>query len=176
MLVNLALNSRDAMPSGGVLRIETWNVEGRGGRGPRVRLVVRDTGARMTAEVREHAFEPFFTTKATGEGTGLGLATVYGIVKGAGGDVTIESEPGRRHPGDGRAAGRHRAPCRTRPRTSGSNGGGRVLLVDDEEPVRRIASRILARHGYDVVAPRDAPGGARAACPGSGGQRLRPAA
>jgi two-component system, cell cycle sensor histidine kinase and response regulator CckA len=91
--MNLALNSRDAMPGGGILRIETWNVEGRGGRGPRVRLVVRDGGSGMTAEVREHAFEPFFTTKPSGEGTGLGLATVYGIVKGAGGNVTIDSEP-----------------------------------------------------------------------------------
>jgi PAS domain S-box-containing protein len=95
LLTNLALNARDAMPSGGVLRVETWNVEGRDGRGARVRLVVRDTGRGMTDEVRHRAFEPFFTTKPTGEGTGLGLATVYGIVKGAGGDVTIDSEPGR---------------------------------------------------------------------------------
>ena len=95
VLVNLTLNARDAMPSGGVLRIETWNVEGRGGRGGRVRLVVRDTGTGMDAEVRVRAFEPFFTTKEAGEGTGLGLATVYGIVKGAGGDVAIESEPGQ---------------------------------------------------------------------------------
>jgi PAS domain S-box-containing protein len=95
VLVNLALNARDAMPSGGVLRIETWNVEDQAGRGARVRLVVRDTGAGMSAEVRERAFEPFFTTKTAGEGTGLGLATVYGIVKGAGGDVTIDSERGQ---------------------------------------------------------------------------------
>ena len=95
VLINLTLNARDAMPSGGVLRIETWNVEDRGGRGARVRLVVRDTGTGMSEEVRERAFEPFFTTKEPGEGTGLGLATVYGIVKGAGGDVTIESEPGQ---------------------------------------------------------------------------------
>ena len=95
VLVNLTLNARDAMPDGGVLRIETWNVEGRNGRGGRVRLVVHDTGSGMSTEVREHAFEPFFTTKDAGEGTGLGLATVYGIVKSAGGDVTIESEPGQ---------------------------------------------------------------------------------
>jgi PAS domain S-box-containing protein len=94
VLVNLAINSRDAMTSGGVLRIETWNVEGRGGRGPRVRIVVRDTGTGMPADVREHAFEPFFTTKPAGHGTGLGLATVYGTVNSAGGSVTIESEEG----------------------------------------------------------------------------------
>jgi PAS domain S-box-containing protein len=94
VLVNLAINSRDAMTSGGVLRIETWKVEDRGQRGPRVRLVVRDTGTGMADEVRERAFEPFFTTKPTGQGTGLGLATVYGIVRSAGGMVTIESEAG----------------------------------------------------------------------------------
>ncbi|MGH2979119.1 MAG: PAS domain-containing protein, partial [Solirubrobacterales bacterium] len=151
VLINLALNSRDAMPAGGALRIETWNVEGRGGRGPRVRLVVRDDGGGMTAEVREHAFEPFFTTKATGEGTGLGLATVYGIVKGAGGDVTIDSEPGRG------AQVTVELPAVVSPVSRAGqdipSGARRVLLVDDEEPVRRIASRILARHGYDVVAP-----------------------
>jgi hypothetical protein len=152
VLVNLAINSRDSMTSGGVLRIETWNVEGRDGRGPRVRLVVRDTGTGMTDEVREHAFEPFFTTKPTGHGTGLGLATVYGTVKSAGGKVTIESEAG------GGTQVTVELPAVTGPvpapgAGSPNDGGRRVLLVDDEEPVRRIAARILARHGYDVVAP-----------------------
>jgi PAS domain S-box-containing protein len=152
VLVNLALNARDAMPSGGVLRIETWNVEGRDGRGPRVRLVVRDTGTGMTDDVRRRAFEPFFTTKPTGAGTGLGLATVYGIVKGAGGEVTIESEPGHG------TQVTVELPAITTPSPAASvdghhDGGRRVLLVEDEEPVRRIAVRMLARHGYDVVAP-----------------------
>jgi len=152
VLVNLAINSRDAMTSGGVLRIETWNVEGRGGRGPRARLVVRDTGTGMADEVREHAFEPFFTTKPTGHGTGLGLATVYGIVKSAGGRVTIESEEG------GGTQVTVELPAVTGPvpgagAADPNNGAPRVLLVDDEESVRRIAARILARHGYDVVAP-----------------------
>jgi two-component system, cell cycle sensor histidine kinase and response regulator CckA len=117
-----------------------------------VRLVVRDDGSGMTAEVRKHAFEPFFTTKPAGEGTGLGLATVYGIVKGTGGDVTIDSEPGRG------AQVTVELPAVASPvagaiADEGRNGGRRVLVVDDEEPVRRIASRILSRHGYDVVAP-----------------------
>jgi signal transduction histidine kinase len=114
-----------------VLRIETWNVEGRGGRGPRVRLVVRDDGSGMTAEVRERAFEPFFTTKPSGEGTGLGLATVYGIVKGAGGDVAIDSEPGQG------AQVTVELPAVASPvpgeiTDDGHNGGRGVLVVDDE--------------------------------------------
>jgi PAS domain S-box-containing protein len=152
VLMNLVLNARDAMPTAGVLRIETWNVEGRGGRGPRVRLVVRDTGTGMTDDVRRRAFEPFFTTKPTGEGTGLGLATVYGIVKGAGGDVALSSEPG-----EGTEATVElpaiAAPAPHGRETGVQDGGRRVLLVDDEEPVRRIAARILARHGYEVVTP-----------------------
>jgi signal transduction histidine kinase/CheY-like chemotaxis protein len=152
VLVNLVANSRDAMPGGGVLRIETWNVEGREGRGPRVRLIVRDTGAGMAPDVQEHAFEPFFTTKAAGAGTGLGLATVYGIVKGAGGAVTIESEPGRGTQMTVELPA-VASPAQVAPAGHGTNGGRRVLVVDDEEAVRRIASRILARHGYDVVAP-----------------------
>jgi len=130
VLMNLALNSRDAMPDGGVLRIETWNVEGPGGRGPRVRVVVRDAGSGMTPEVREHAFDPFFTTKASGEGTGLGLATVYGIVKGAGGEVTIQSDP------EQGTQVTVELPAVTSPvaaRAADGDGDGKVLLVDDEQ-------------------------------------------
>jgi CheY-like chemotaxis protein len=152
VLINLALNARDAMSSGGVLRIETWNVDGRGSRPPRVRLVVRDTGAGMSPEVHARAFEPFFSTKPAGEGTGLGLATVYGFVRGAGGDVTIDTEAGR---GTDVTV---ELPALPAPSPAPADGdgppaGARILLVDDEEPVRRVASRMLARHGYDVVAP-----------------------
>jgi signal transduction histidine kinase len=133
VLVNLAINAQDAMPSGGVLRIETWNVEGRGGRGPRVRLVVRDNGSGMSAAVREHAFEPFFTTKEPGEGTGLGLATVYGIVKSAGGDVTIESEPDH-----GTVVTVELpaviGPLGDRERSEGASG---AVAVESDEPARR---------------------------------------
>jgi PAS domain S-box-containing protein len=133
VLVNLAINARDAMPSGGMLRIETWNVEGRGGRGPRARLVVRDNGSGMSAEVREHAFEPFFTTKEPGEGTGLGLATVYGIVKSAGGDVTIESEPDRG------TVVTVELPAVIGPLGDGErrDGASGAVAVDSEEPARR---------------------------------------
>src|SRR6185503_18386199 len=94
VLVNLAVNARDAMPSGGELRIELANVaEGPGGV-PAVRLCVRDTGTGMGPDVLERAFEPFYTTKPKGEGTGLGLATVYGIVTQTGGTIEIESAPG----------------------------------------------------------------------------------
>jgi PAS domain S-box-containing protein len=130
VLMNLALNSRDAMPDGGVLRVETWNVEGRGGRGPRVRLVVRDAGIGMTPEVREHAFEPFFTTKASGEGTGLGLATVYGIVKSAGGEVTIQSEP------EQGTQVTVELPAVTSPvaaQAADSDGDGKVVVIEDEQ-------------------------------------------
>ena len=95
VLVNLAVNARDAMPSGGELRIELANVaEGLDG-ADAVRLTVRDTGAGMAPEVVEHAFEPFYTTKPKGEGTGLGLATVYGIVTQTGGTIEIDSAPGK---------------------------------------------------------------------------------
>jgi PAS domain S-box-containing protein len=126
VLVNLAINSRDAMPAGGVLRIETWNVEDRGGRGPRVRLVVRDTGTGMTDEVRGRAFEPFYTTKTDADGAGLGLATVYGIVTAAGGDVTLESRPG-----EGTAV-TIELPAAARPGPAdGPAGGGRDALTDE---------------------------------------------
>ncbi len=104
VLVNLAVNARDAMPAGGTLAVETANAEVGPGEaaadphlqpGQWVRLTVRDTGTGMAPEVRQHLFEPFFTTKAEGKGTGLGLATVYGIVRQAGGHVHVESAPGQ---------------------------------------------------------------------------------
>src|SRR5687768_9688794 len=102
VVMNLAVNARDAMPGGGRLAIETarFEVDDEYGRlrgiepGTYVRLTVSDTGTGMSPELVNRAFEPFFTTKAKGEGTGLGLATVYEIVRQAGGDVSIESEPG----------------------------------------------------------------------------------
>lgn len=95
VLLNLALNARDAMPSGGTLRISTERVLPPAEPAPRVRLIVSDTGCGMDATVKAHLFEPFFTTKGPDRGTGLGLATVYGIVTQSGGQIAVESELGQ---------------------------------------------------------------------------------
>jgi two-component system cell cycle sensor histidine kinase/response regulator CckA len=163
VLFNLALNGRDAMPEGGLLTIETANVELDEAYvqryvdvkpGPHVRLTVADTGHGMPADVAERAFEPFFTTKPLGAGSGLGLATVYGIVKQAGGHVEIYSEPGR-----GTAVRVTLPACfeetdapaavRSEPRVG---RGETVLVVEDDPAVRMIAAELLSRAGYDVVA------------------------
>ncbi len=163
VLVNLAVNARDAMPAGGRLTIDTTNTgvdddysAQRPGleTGPHVRLRVSDTGAGMPAEVVRHAFEPFFTTKPKGEGTGLGLATVYGIVTQAGGHVQIYSEPGVGTTISVLLAATDQVavnePTMVRhPQVQG--GGELVLVVEDEDAMREVTRRILARHSYQVV-------------------------
>ena len=163
VLVNLSVNARDAMPEGGRLMIEVDNAEldseyaymhpdtepGR-----YVRLKVSDTGTGMDKQTTERAFEPFFTTKGKGEGTGLGLATVYGIVTGAGGRIDIYSELGigttiKVHLPASEKAGGRLDEDRTRGRPAG--GGEVVLVVEDEPDVRRMAERILSRGGYSVL-------------------------
>jgi PAS domain S-box-containing protein len=163
VVMNLAVNARDAMPGGGQLDIETatLNVDERHGRlrgiepGTYVRLTVSDTGTGMSREVVDRAFEPFFTTKAKGEGSGLGLATVYGIVRHAGGDVSIDSEPGSGTtirvdlPSTSEPRSLHRA---AQPEAGRPEKGETVLLVEDEAIVRDPAQRLLAKHGYTVLA------------------------
>ncbi|HSK50755.1 MAG TPA: PAS domain S-box protein [Solirubrobacterales bacterium] len=162
VLVNLAVNARDAMPDGGRLLIEVENAEldeeytymhPGTEPGPYVRLKVSDTGVGMEGETVERAFEPFFTTKGKGEGTGLGLATVYGIVTGAGGRVDIYSEAGmgttiKVHLPASSAAVR---PGRDHAKERPPGHGEVVLVVEDEADVRRMAERILSKGGYSVI-------------------------
>ncbi len=171
VIVNLAVNARDAMPDGGKLIVETRNVEldetyvrrrPDARLGPHVLLAVSDTGHGMDAETLSHAFEPFFTTKEAGKGTGLGLATVYGIVRQSGGHVTIYSEPGRGttckvylpRVGDEQGDVPPAAPLGEAPA-----GTETILLVEDEDPVRTLAREILQSAGYRVLeapAPEEA--------------------
>jgi two-component system, cell cycle sensor histidine kinase and response regulator CckA len=160
-LMNLAINARDAMPEGGRLTIETDVVRPTGemralhpelGPGDHVRLQVTDTGQGMSEEVRQRIFEPFFTTKAVGQGTGLGLAMVYGIVRSHGGVVSCDSSPGK----GARftillpvAAGRPAAAEEDSP-PSAAGGTGTILFVDDEEILRALGERLLRRAGYTV--------------------------
>jgi nitrogen-specific signal transduction histidine kinase len=168
VLVNLALNARDAMPDGGTLTIETENVavdeayaESRPDLrpGPYVCIRVTDEGTGMPEDVRERAFEPFFTTKPTGEGSGLGLATVYGIVGQAGGAVQLYSEPGLGTtvtawlPATDEAPVAVEAASLARPRARA--GGETVLVVEDEDALREVTRRILTRAGYEVLAVAD---------------------
>jgi signal transduction histidine kinase len=168
VLVNLAVNARDAMPGGGTLTIDTSNItvdadtiaggsEARAGRN--VRLRVSDTGTGMTAEVMEHVFEPFFTTKEEGAGTGLGLATVYGILTQAGGHIQIYSEPGAGTtfnitlPVTAEAA----APIAEPVPYQRSPKGETVLVVEDAEALREVTRRIFARNGYRVITAANGP-------------------
>ncbi len=162
VLVNLAVNARDAMPDGGRLLIEADNAEldeeyayvhPDTEPGDYVRLKVSDTGVGMDEKTVQRAFEPFFTTKGKAEGTGLGLATVYGIVTGADGRIDIYSEPGigttvKIHlPASPVAPGEGEAQSKERP----AGHGEAVLVVEDEPDVRRMAERILAKGGYSVI-------------------------
>ncbi len=154
VLLNLVVNARDAMPNGGVVAITAGGATGPDG-APAVELIVRDSGTGMDAGTLERCFDPFFTTKGRGKGTGLGLATVYGIVDHAGGEITAESTVGAGT--TFRAtfpAGRPTAPT-VAPRPNGAaerGGGGRtVLLVEDEPDVRAYTRTVLAGAGYTVV-------------------------
>ncbi len=165
VIVNLATNARDAMPDGGKLVIETASVELEDGPGSLnlgvqpgsyLMLAVSDTGVGMNAETRSRLFEPFFTTKEPGKGSGLGLATVYGIIKQAGGKVTVYSQPG---------CGtifeiylpRVKEVVAEPSKAPSAKGSEAILLVDDEEGVRKLVSAILRTNGYDVLEAANGP-------------------
>ena len=153
VLVNLVVNARDAISGAGKVSVAL----GRGEDG-QVLLSVADDGAGMDAETAARAFDPFFTTKPRDRGTGLGLATVYGIVGKAGGQVEIESEPGRGTTVSARlpeAVEGVEAPSPATEKPADGHGE-LVLVVDDEEAVRTIVCRMLERHGYRTVAAADA--------------------
>jgi nitrogen-specific signal transduction histidine kinase len=166
VIMNLVINARDAMPQGGKLTVETAAVEldssyasrhGPVRSGPYVLLAVSDTGCGMDADVQSHLFEPFFTTKPPDKGTGLGLATVYGIVERSGGYVWVYSE-----------VGRGTTVKIFLPRTEPPDADGEVhptvvtqlagtetlLLVEDEDAVRGLAKQVLQKHGYTVLDAR----------------------
>jgi CheY-like chemotaxis protein len=198
VVLNLVVNARDAMPAGGTLRIRTDSVAipnaeeaeaiGLEAPGEYARLEVIDTGTGIPREHEPHLFEPFFTTKQPGKGTGLGLATSYGIVRQHGGAMRIESEAGR-----GTTVRIH-VPL-TSERPADVPGGGEptlpggsetILLVEDDDAARRMTARTLRRLGYTVIAAKDGPSALEAlegrddidllltdvALPGMGGREL----
>ena len=162
VIVNLSVNARDAMPAGGTLMLATARVDldaaFKGSHpgstvGPHVRLLVSDSGTGMDAEVRRRVFEPFFTTKPVGKGSGLGLATVYGIVKQSGGYIDVESQPGH---GSTFTIYLPRVAAPTQPIAEPPAppprpGRETVLLVEDESGVRALARRALKEFGYRVL-------------------------
>jgi two-component system cell cycle sensor histidine kinase/response regulator CckA len=168
VLVNLAVNARDAMPQGGRLTINTANVvldedhvaqHGDANVGPHVMLSVSDTGVGMDVDTLSHAFEPFFTTKAVGTGTGLGLATVYGIVKQSDGSIWVDSEPGKGttfHAFLPRAESPATQEATQPQKPVAASGTETILLAEDEESLRRLSARILEQRGYDVIAAESA--------------------
>ena len=147
VLLNLAVNARDAMAGRGTLTITTRNEEND------VVLEVVDDGAGMDEETRGRVFEPFFTTKPVGQGTGLGLSTVYGIVAQSGGSIDVRSEPGRGATFTVRLPVTELAPATAAPRQppGAARGPERILVVDDEKIVRELLAQMLRQQGYDVA-------------------------
>jgi PAS domain S-box-containing protein len=163
VILNLVLNAREAMPGGGTIRIQVAKVDLSPADVPSdqtlhateyVRLRIVDDGVGMTPDVRAHLFEPFFTTKGVGKGSGLGLASVYGIVRQSSGFISVESEPGR-----GSAFTMHFPALSPAPAAGGgaadlpAAGGARetILLVEDEDAVRTIVGAVLRRQGYQIL-------------------------
>ena len=164
VVLNLALNARDAMPDGGCMSIETANVHLRDGvvstyltapPGEYVMLAVRDTGSGMAPDVMVHLFEPFFTTKGTGKGTGLGLATIYGIVKQSNGGIAVDSKVGH---GSIFKIYFPRCDEHVAEDVAGAvvdqtaSGKATILIVEDDPGIRELSTKILSRYGYKVLA------------------------
>ena len=167
VVMNLVVNSRDAMPDGGRLIVTTGNLDAPAGSsrhradltaGSYVTLSVEDTGCGMDAATQARIFEPFFTTKAVGQGTGLGLATVYGIVRQSGGQIAVDSQPGR--------GARFiiylpeaQAECSSTPTDTDCHPAARgsevILVVEDQDAVRALVRRVLKQHGYVVLEARN---------------------
>jgi len=182
VILNLAANARDAMPQGGRLTIETGSVEldedyvasrGEGTAGPNVLLAVSDTGVGMSEDVQRHLFEPFFTTKGPGAGTGLGLATVFGVVKQSGGSIYVYSEENRgttfkiylpAATGSVEVAGV--------PDPAAEIGSETVMLVEDDESVRNLVRTMLETKGYEVLAAAGADEAERLCAARTGGVDL----
>ncbi|PYU04646.1 MAG: hybrid sensor histidine kinase/response regulator [Acidobacteria bacterium] len=168
VIMNLAVNARDAMPNGGKLTIETANTtldEKDAGRyryvvpGQYVKLRVSDTGCGMDAETQSHVFEPFFTTKEKGKGTGLGLATVYGVVKQSGGYIWLQSDVGKGTQFEiflPRVEGEIEKPQKASAPAKESRGGQTILVVEDEQALRKLTSSVLQDLGYTVLEAGDA--------------------
>jgi two-component system cell cycle sensor histidine kinase/response regulator CckA len=166
VIMNLAVNARDAMPKGGKLIIETANVQldaDRAGRinmppGHYVCLTVTDTGTGMDAATQVHIFEPFFTTKERGKGTGLGLATVYAIVKENGGNILVRSELGKGSSFElyfPSTDNKHQLPQPLRTVASPEAGQETILIVEDESALRAITAEYLQAHSYEVLTARN---------------------
>jgi nitrogen-specific signal transduction histidine kinase len=167
VLLNLAVNARDAMPDGGVLTVATANVAVEKDHavarseivpGNYVVLSVADTGIGMDKETRARIFEPFFSTKEFGKGTGLGLATVYGIAKQNGGTVLVDSEPGRGSVFRIYLPRLYTAGAAVNPapaRTASPTGNETILLVEDDAMVQRLAQKMLSHLGYEVLPAQD---------------------
>jgi signal transduction histidine kinase len=165
-IVNLGVNARDAMPSGGRLAIETKNRELSAAAaetlglqpGQFVLLSVRDSGIGIEEEIRARIFDPFFTTKPQGQGTGLGLAMVYGFVHQSGGAITVESEPGKGTAFTLYLPRGSAAPARAvppKPLAPAVHGSGTILIAEDERPIRRLVATVLQQAGFHTIEATD---------------------
>ena len=167
--MNMAVNAKDAMPDGGELRLATHNIQLLSGSpelpsssasGDYVRISISDEGAGMSPEIRKRIFEPFFTTKEQGKGTGLGLATSFGIIEQHGGWITVDSDPGQGTKFDIFLPRNETSDTLENPEvpeslTKPQGGKETILVVDDELVVRSVAEAILRKHGYEVLSAAD---------------------